>query len=63
MDVKTRGGRRVWTLDDVEATRLIEQEKLTVIQVAARLGVSRQAIYHAIEMGRIPRPEPKPRAA
>lgn len=48
--------RTVFTLDDAEATRLIEQEKLSITETARRLHVSRQAIYHAIHMGRVPAP-------
>lgn len=48
--------RTVWTLDDAEATRLIEDEKLSITETARRLGVSRQAVYHAIHKGRVPAP-------
>ena len=47
--------RTVWTLDDAKATLLIEQG-CTVIEVAAKLGVSRQSVYVAIRRGRIPAP-------
>lgn len=48
--------RTVFRLNDNEAHRLITVENLTVAQVAERLGVSRQAVNHAIRKGRIPAP-------
>jgi len=47
--------RTVWNLDDAKATLLIRQG-CTSTEVAERLGVSRQAVNHAIRKGRIPRP-------
>ena len=47
--------RTVWNLDDAKATLLVKQG-CTATEVAARLGVSRQAVNHAIRKGRIPRP-------
>ena len=49
--------RTVWTLDDDEATRLINEEGLGVTELARRMGVSRQSIYVAIKRGRIPAPD------
>lgn len=48
--------RTVWKLDDDEATRMIEQEKLSITETARRLGVSRQAVHQAIQQGRVPAP-------
>lgn len=50
-----RGMRTVWNLDDDKATLLIQQG-CSVIEVAERLGVSRQAVYVAIRRGRVPAP-------
>lgn len=47
--------RTVWNLNDAAATALIEQGA-TVAEVAERLGVTRQAVNHAIRRGRIPAP-------
>lgn len=46
--------RTVWNLDDAEANRLIGLGK-TITETARLLGVSRQAVYHAIHMGRVSR--------
>lgn len=48
--------RTVWKLDDDAATRMIEDEKLSISETARRLGVSRQAVHLAIQQGRVPAP-------
>lgn len=45
--------RTVWTLDDAEANRLLNEERLSITETARQLGVSRQAVHHAIQRGRV----------
>lgn len=47
--------RGVWNLDDGEATRLLGEGN-TIATTARLLGVSRQAIHHALKTGRVLRP-------
>lgn len=49
-------------IDRMRATKLLQQGR-TVRQVAAELDVSTQAIYTALRLGHITRPQPQPVAA